>query len=114
MERIRKEFGRLDLLVNNAATSNTRQGTLSLQDYRRISRASSASLDEVHAVWEINAFGVLAVYQAMLPLLRNSSDARIGNVSRGVGSVTANAGPASPATRPSAPCIPRPRRRLTQ
>ncbi len=41
-------------------------------------------------------FGVLAVYQAMLPLLRESSDARIVNVSSGVGSLTMNADPASP------------------
>jgi NAD(P)-dependent dehydrogenase (short-subunit alcohol dehydrogenase family) len=41
-------------------------------------------------------FGVLAVYQAMLPLLRHSSDPRIVNVSSGVGSLTANADPASP------------------
>ena len=34
-ERIRKEFGRLDLLVNNAAISNTKKGNLSLQDYAR-------------------------------------------------------------------------------
>ena len=41
-------------------------------------------------------FGVLAVYQAMLPLLRESSDARIVNVSSGVGSLTHNADPAHP------------------
>ena len=41
-------------------------------------------------------FGVLAVYQAMLPLLRESSDARIVNVSSGVGSLTTNADPAYP------------------
>src|SRR5580698_1874780 len=76
-ERIRQEFGRLDLLVNNAAISNTRKGSLSLQEYAKITRASNASLDEVRAVWETNVFGVLAVYQAMLPLLRESSDARI-------------------------------------
>ena len=46
-ERIRKEFGRLDLLVNNAAISNTRMGSLSLQEYAQISRASNACLDEV-------------------------------------------------------------------
>jgi NAD(P)-dependent dehydrogenase (short-subunit alcohol dehydrogenase family) len=95
-ERIRKEFGRLDLLVNNAAISNTRKGSLSLQDYAKITLASNASLDEVRAVWETNVFGVLAVYQAMLPLLRQSSDARIVNVSSGVGSLTANADPAFP------------------
>ena len=95
-ERIRQEFGRLDVLVNNAAISNTRKGNLSIQEYAKISRASNASLDEVRAVWETNVFGVLAVYQAMLPLLRESSDARIVNVSSGVGSLTDNANPAFP------------------
>lgn len=92
-ERIRKEFGCLDLLVNNAAISNTRKGTLSLQEYAKITLASNVSLDEVRAVWETNVFGVLAVYQAMLPLLRKSSDARIVNVSSGVGSLATNADP---------------------
>ena len=97
-ERIRSEFGRLDLLVNNAAISNTRkqQLGLSLQDYAQIALASNASLDEIRAVWETNVFGVLAVYQAMLPLLRLSSDARIVNVSSGVGSLATNADPAFP------------------
>jgi NAD(P)-dependent dehydrogenase (short-subunit alcohol dehydrogenase family) len=95
-ERIRKEFGRLDLLVQNAAISNTRKGSLSLLDYAQISRASNASLDEVRTVWETNVFGVLAVYQATLPLLRESSDARIVNVSSAVGSLASNADPAYP------------------
>ena len=95
-ERIRTEFGRLDLLVQNAAISNTGKGNLSLQEYAKVSRASNASLDEVRTVWETNVFGVLAVYQAMLPLLRESSDARIVNVSSAVGSLTSNADPAYP------------------
>ena len=97
-ERVCTEFGRLDLLVNNAAISNTRkhQLGLSLREYAQISRASTASLDEVRAVWETNVFGVLAVYQAMLPLLRASTAARIVNVSSGVGSLATNADPAFP------------------
>jgi NAD(P)-dependent dehydrogenase (short-subunit alcohol dehydrogenase family) len=96
-EHIRKEFGRLDLLVQNAAISNT--GKLpgqSIAEYVKSTRPSIVSLDEVRAVWETNVFGVLAVYQAMLPLLRDSSDARIVNVSSGVGSLTMNANRAHP------------------
>jgi NAD(P)-dependent dehydrogenase (short-subunit alcohol dehydrogenase family) len=94
-ERIRKEFGRLDLLVNNAAISNTTKlPGMSIAEYAKLTRPSNVSLYEVRAVWETNVFGVLAVYQAMLPLLRESSDARIVNVSSGVGSLTDNANPA--------------------
>lgn len=94
--RIRNEAGRLHLLVNNAAISNTRkqQLGLSLAEYGKLSRPSNVSLDEVRAVWETNVFGVLAVYQAMLPLLREAPAARIVNVSSGVGSLTTNADPA--------------------
>jgi hypothetical protein len=49
-ERIRKEFGRLDLLINNAPCSNTRKGSLSLPQYAKISRPSNVSLDEVRVV----------------------------------------------------------------
>jgi NAD(P)-dependent dehydrogenase (short-subunit alcohol dehydrogenase family) len=93
-EHIRTEFGRLDLLVNNAAISNTaKRPGQSIEAYAKSTRPSNVSLDEMRAVWETNVFGVLAVYQAMLPLLRESSDARIVNVSSGVGSLTTNADP---------------------
>ncbi len=96
-ERIHAEFGRLDLLVNNVAISNTRKQQLGLSlQYANISLASNASLDEMRAVWETNVFGVLAVYQAMLPLLRESANAHIVNVSSGVGSLTKNADPTFP------------------
>ncbi len=95
-ERIGEAYGHLDLLVNNAAISNTGRGNLSLAEYAKTTRPSNVSLDEMRAVWETNVFGVLAVYQTMLPLLRASADARIVNVSSGVGSLTTNADPAYP------------------
>lgn len=95
-ERIRGTAGRLDLLVNNAATSAVRSGNGGLTELRAMSAPSAVPLDEVRAVWEINVFGPLAVYQAMLPLLRESADARIVNVTSALGSLTSVADPASP------------------
>ncbi len=96
-ERIRTEFGRLDLLVQNAGISNTgRDPNVDIQEYARTTRASNVSIDEVRAIWDTNVFGVLAVHQAMLPLLRLSADARIVIVSSGVGSLATNADPAYP------------------
>ena len=54
---------------------------MSLQDYAKITLASNASLDEVRAVWETNVFGVLAVYQAMLPLPTLTVRTAVGEVS---------------------------------
>ncbi|OBZ18584.1 dehydrogenase [Bacillus sp. FJAT-27264] len=92
-ERIRTELGRLDVLIQNAAISNTRQGSMSVEEYAKLTLASNVSLDEVRVVWETNVFGVLAVYQAMLPLLREAPHASIVNVSSGVGSLTSNSDP---------------------
>ena len=96
-ERIRNEFGRLDVLIQNAAISNTRKlPGQSVAEYATTTRPSNVSLDEMRAVWNTNVFGVLAVYQAMLPLLRRTPNSRIINVSSGIGSLTTNSDPASP------------------
>ena len=95
-QRVQSELGRLDVLVQNAAISNTsRQPGESVEEYARSTTPSTVSLDEMRAVWETNVFGVLAVYQAMLPLLRATPGARIINVSSGAGSLTLNADPAN-------------------
>ncbi len=96
-ERVRKEFGRLDVLIQNAAISNTnKKPGQSVEEYSNTTRPSVVSLDEMRAVWDTNVFGVLCVYQAMLPLLRATPGARIVNVSSGVGSLTATSDPAYP------------------
>jgi NAD(P)-dependent dehydrogenase (short-subunit alcohol dehydrogenase family) len=95
--RITNELGRLDVLVNNAAISHTtRTAGMSLQDHARAVRPSNIALDEVRTIWETNVFGVIAVIQAMLPLLRGSSVARIVNMSSVLGSLTTSSNPAWP------------------
>ena len=96
-ERVRNEFGRLDVLIQNAAISNTKkQPGQSVEEYAKTTRPSNVDLDEMRAVWDTNVFGVLAVYQAMLPLLRKTPGSRIVNVSSGVGSLTTNSDLAFP------------------
>jgi NAD(P)-dependent dehydrogenase (short-subunit alcohol dehydrogenase family) len=95
-ERIRIELGRLDVLVNNAAISHAGKPGRSLEVMVKSQRASVAPLDEVRAVFETNVFGVIAVTQAMLPLLREAPAGRIVNVSSAAGSLTMNAEPTNP------------------
>jgi NAD(P)-dependent dehydrogenase (short-subunit alcohol dehydrogenase family) len=94
-KRVQSEFGRLDVLIQNAAISNAnKQPGQSVEEYSKTTRPSNVSIDEMRAVWDTNVFGVLAVYQAMLPLLRKTPGARIVNVSSGVGSLATNMDPA--------------------
>lgn len=96
-EKIRRDFGRLDVLVNNAAISHTDSVTgETVTAMAEASRASIVSLDEVRAVWETNVFGVLAVTQAMLPLLRAGTAPHIVNVSSTMGSLSKMSDPAMP------------------
>ncbi|APR87299.1 3-oxoacyl-[acyl-carrier protein] reductase [Minicystis rosea] len=95
--RIRAELGRLDVLVNNAAISHTtRRPGQTLAEHGKSTLPSNVSLEEVRAVWETNVFGVLAVYQAMLPLLREAPQASIVNVSSALGSLAMALDPKNP------------------
>jgi NAD(P)-dependent dehydrogenase (short-subunit alcohol dehydrogenase family) len=90
---IRRELGRLDVLVNNAGIAHAGERDRSLAEIVKAGRASVASLDEVRNVFETNVFGVIAVTQAMLPLLREAPAARIVNVSSGRASLTLASNP---------------------
>lgn len=92
--QVEEQFGRLDILVNNAAISRANGAeSENMVDYIQRSRATLISVDEVRTIWETNVFGVLSVTQAFLPLLRKSEAARIVNVSSGLGSLSINAAP---------------------
>jgi NAD(P)-dependent dehydrogenase (short-subunit alcohol dehydrogenase family) len=95
-ERIRNDVGRLDVLVNNAGILHAGKPGKPLEEMVESTRLSVASLDEVRAVVETNVFGVIAVTQAMLPLLREAPAGRIVNVSSAGGSLTINADPTGP------------------
>jgi NAD(P)-dependent dehydrogenase (short-subunit alcohol dehydrogenase family) len=75
-EWIDARYGRLDILVNNAGIAGG------------WSPPSATSLDAVRHVFETNVLGVIAVTNAMLPLLRRAPSARIVNLSSELGSVT--------------------------
>ena len=89
--RIRDEFGRLDVLVNNAGIS--RKPGLPPEELARSNTPSVGPLDNMRAVFETNVFGVMAVTQAMLPLLREAPAGRIVNMGSSSGSLTLNADP---------------------
>ena len=84
-ETIRAKYGKLDILVNNAGIFEPNDGP-----------PSASSIEAARRDMEINFIGALAVTQAMLPLLRQSSAARIVNLSSALGSLSVNGDPKSP------------------
>jgi NAD(P)-dependent dehydrogenase (short-subunit alcohol dehydrogenase family) len=91
--RIRKEFGRLDVLVNNAGTVGEYPPGTPFEERLKLNAPSKAPLSYIRSVYETNVFGVIAVTQAMLPLLREAPAGRIVNVGSSSGSLTLNANP---------------------
>lgn len=83
-EWIEKEFGRLDILINNAGIGEWG------------AKPSSVDLAKVREVYETNLFGPMAMTQAMLPLLQKSKHGRIVNVSSSLGSLGLASTPGSP------------------
>src|SRR6266498_2851267 len=83
--QVEERFGHLDVLINNAGITGS--GQVSPEDaYDQV--PSSVDVDMVRAVFETNVFGVIAVTNAMLPLLRRSPAPRIVNLSSHAASLT--------------------------
>jgi NAD(P)-dependent dehydrogenase (short-subunit alcohol dehydrogenase family) len=91
--QVEERFGRLDVLINNAGITGS--GQVSPEDAHD-QVPSSVELDMVRAVFETNVFGVIAVTNALLPLLRRSPAPRIVNVSSHAGSLTIFSDPDGP------------------
>jgi NAD(P)-dependent dehydrogenase (short-subunit alcohol dehydrogenase family) len=79
--QITKDFGRLDVLVNNAGI------------FLDTVPPSQLEMEVLRRTYETNVFGVFAVTKAMLPLLRRSPAGRIVNMSSGLGSLAQNSDP---------------------
>ncbi len=79
--QIEKQFGRLDILVNNAAAV-PRDATL--MDARTI----DTSEQELREAFDTNLFGVLLLTHDLLPLLKKSEEGRVVNLSSTLGSLS--------------------------
>lgn len=70
-----EKFGKIDVLVNNAAVS----GFGLLEAY---------SLDKIRQMFEVNFYGVIRTYQAVLPSMREQKSGLIINISSGASAHT--------------------------
>ncbi len=84
--QVEREYGRLDILINNAGVM--------LDDSKK--KVSEQSLEIWRQTFDTNLFGLIATIEAFLPLLRKSEAGRIVNLSSILGSITYHATPGAP------------------
>jgi NAD(P)-dependent dehydrogenase (short-subunit alcohol dehydrogenase family) len=76
IDTIKQKHGRIDILINNAATSE------------RILDEEMSTREKYAAVFDVNLFGVAALMERATPLLEESTLPRVVMVSSALGSVT--------------------------
>ncbi len=92
-KQIEERVGHLDVLINNAGVTGSGQVSPA-QAYDQV--PSTVDLGMVRSVFETNVFGVIAVTNAMLPLLRRSTAPRVVNVASHAASLTLTSDPDGP------------------
>ena len=86
--QIESEFGKLDVLVNNAGVMIEKGWTKNT--------TSETTMENLRTTFDANVFAAFSVTKAMLPLLRKSEAGRIVNVSSILGSISLQATKGSP------------------
>ena len=86
---IDENYGKLDILINNAG--------ISLEDTTGAApQASETSQDTFRKTFDTNFFNTIAVTQQFIPLIKKSDAGRIVFLSSGLGSLSLHSDPASP------------------
>jgi NAD(P)-dependent dehydrogenase (short-subunit alcohol dehydrogenase family) len=87
VQTIGEQFGKLDVLINNAGVMLDKEWSTS--------NASSVSIDTIRKTFETNFFALVEVTQALLPLILKSPSGRIVNMASIEGSLSLHADPTS-------------------